>query len=940
MRPHFLTRLLPTLLLLVLPFSYSISQPSTWESRGVGGGGSLFYPTINPANDNEFYITCDMSQLFHSTDFGLSYTQVPFTQLQTGSSSTYEFTNNNNIAYCIANDGNINYAVKTMDGGSNWTILPGNPVSEDVYTLKADYTNPGRIIMGYYDAIYISNDYGENFSLVKQAADAGAGITIGGVFFDADNIYIGTNEGIFYSSNGGAAFSILSTTGIPAAQAIFSFAAAKSGGVTRFCCISINKTDIYNGIQPWEYYGLIKGVYTMDAGTNIWSSKMTGIDINNDFMMFVGMAKNDINTIYLGGSDATTGGNSVLKTTNAGNTWSKVFITSNNQNIRTGWSGQNGDRSWGYGESCFGIAVAPNNANKDLFGDFGFVHKTSDGGATWQQAYVNTSDEHAAAAPTPAKQYYHSIGLENTSVWQVHWQDADNMFACFSDIRGLRSKDAGKTWGFDYTGYTANTMYRIAKHNTAATMFAATSGVHDMYQSTRLADNLLDNNDAGGSIIYSSDNGASWQLLHQFNHPVFWVATDPGNANRLYASVIHYGGGTGEGGIWRTNDLNNLATSSWAKLPNPPRTQGHPACIAVLNDGKLVCTYSGRRTDNGFTASSGVFLYDPGTNTWSDVSDEGMHYWTKDIVIDPADATQNTWYVAVFSGWGDAPNGKGGLYRTTNRGASWTKLTNELFDRVTSISFNPAVNNEAYLTTETQGLWRSADIRAATPTWSLVSNYPFRQPERVFFNPYNPAEIWISSFGNGLRLGLQSTTLPIHLLTFSGNRVKETSTLQWTTAGEETGDIFIIERSMDGRQFYSIGNLAAKGSGNNQYEWMDKSDVAVVYYRISIHSAAGKIMYSNTIKLSNNADTKNNIRLLQNPVHSNIFLEVNSERNGIIEIQLADITGRNVLRKMLNIQKGTNQLSINIPLNLSNNIYILKAKTADIETTKRVMIMH
>ena len=40
-----------------------------------------------------------------------------------------------------------------------------------------------------------------------------------------------------------------------------------------------------------------------------------------------------------------------------------------------------------------------------------------------------------------------------------------------------------------------------------------------------------------------------------------------------------------------------------------------------------------------------------------------MRYWTKDILIDPNDATQSTWYVCVYSGWGGPPNGLGGLYR-------------------------------------------------------------------------------------------------------------------------------------------------------------------------------------------------------------------------------------------------------------------------------------
>lgn len=147
-----------------------------------------------------------------------------------------------------------------------------------------------------------------------------------------------------------------------------------------------------------------------------------------------------------------------------------------------------------------------------------------------------------------------------------------------------------------------------------------------------------------------------------------------------------------------------------------------------------------------------------------------MHYWTKDLVLDPVDPTQNTWYVGVFSGWGGAPNGKGGLFRTTNRGMSWTKLTGSQFDRVTSLTFNPLNQNQAYLTTETQGLWVSNNMNASIPDWNLVEPYPFRQPERVFFNPYKPSEMWVTSFGNGLKVAQLSTATGE--IDFSANDLK------------------------------------------------------------------------------------------------------------------------------------------------------------------------
>src|SRR3982750_1055094 len=112
-----------TLSLLVFTQIFCFTQPVSFQPRGIGGGGALFFPTINPANDNEFYVACDMSELFHSTDFGNSYSQIHFSKLQVSGVSTFEFTNNGSIAYCLFNDGNNIYPVKTTNGGSSWTPI-------------------------------------------------------------------------------------------------------------------------------------------------------------------------------------------------------------------------------------------------------------------------------------------------------------------------------------------------------------------------------------------------------------------------------------------------------------------------------------------------------------------------------------------------------------------------------------------------------------------------------------------------------------------------------------------------------------------------------------------------------------------------------------------------------------------------------------------------
>jgi hypothetical protein len=87
---------------------------------------------------------------------------------------------------------------------------------------------------------------------------------------------------------------------------------------------------------------------------------------------------------------------------------------------------------------------------------------------------------------------------------------------------------------------------------------------------------------------------------------------------------------------------------------------------------------------------------------------------------------------------------------TTNRGTNWTWLVSN--DGVTSCTINPLNTNELYATTEDAGLLYCGNIRSASPTFATVAGYPFGQPERVFFNPSKPAEMWVTSFGNGIRI--------------------------------------------------------------------------------------------------------------------------------------------------------------------------------------------
>ena len=58
------------------------------------------------------------------------------------------------------------------------------------------------------------------------------------------------------------------------------------------------------------------------------------------------------------------------------------------------------------------------------------------------------------------------------------------------------------------------------------------------------------------------------------------------------------------------------------------------------------------------------------------------------------------------------------------------------------------------LTTETEGLWFTSNLTNALPTFTRVASYPFQHPLRVFYNAYASNDLWVTSFGYGIDVGV------------------------------------------------------------------------------------------------------------------------------------------------------------------------------------------
>jgi photosystem II stability/assembly factor-like uncharacterized protein len=461
-----LTRSIAMAVLAALPrLAGAAPLPGHWASRGPGGGGALFAPSFSPHRADELFVSCDMSELFHTRDLGSAWRVVDFRELQGNRAAHVQFTSDSNVLYALDHssvDGvDARRPARSTDGGWTWSPLAADPAGQEAYTLLVDPDSTNRVLLADYGALYMSSNAGSSFSVAYSAPD----LYVAGAFFDGDHVYVGIRDGLLVSSNGGAVFTLSGATGPGAGEGWVSLAGAREGALVRLLGVTASAADLYAGMPVEEAYGAAaaqRKVYTLDIGAGAWVVRTNGIAAGHR-MLFASMARTNTQVAYVAGQ-RDDDYPAVYRTGDGGVTWSNVFLPVNNQNVETGWCGWQGDRDYTYDAYYVGFAVAPRDERRAALTGYGFVHVTTNGGQTWQAAYLGADQRNAVGANTPRGRAYRSAGLENTTCWGVTWSDPTNVFASYSDIRGARSMDGGLSWGFGFTGNTYNTTYDVVRH--------------------------------------------------------------------------------------------------------------------------------------------------------------------------------------------------------------------------------------------------------------------------------------------------------------------------------------------------------------------------------------------------------------------------------------------------------------------------------------------
>ncbi len=186
------------------------------------------------------------------------------------------------------------------------------------------------------------------------------------------------------------------------------------------------------------------------------------------------------------------------------------------------------------------------------------------------------------------------------------------------------------------------------------------------------------------------------------------------------------------------------------------------------------------------------------------------------------------------------------------------------------------------------------------------------------------SEFWLNNGGAN-----NTEPLPVNLFSFEATKQQGKALLSWKTENDINVARFVIERSVDGRNFIAIDSISP--SGAVLYNFTDAQPLAGPnYFRIKIVERNGTNTNSVIRKLnfSNNGD---DIFIYPNPViNETVFISASANCNKAL---LYNTAGK--LIKVFSLQGSSNTISIK---GISKGIYLLKIISENSTQTEKILV--
>ncbi|MEM1000480.1 MAG: T9SS type A sorting domain-containing protein [Bacteroidota bacterium] len=163
---------------------------------------------------------------------------------------------------------------------------------------------------------------------------------------------------------------------------------------------------------------------------------------------------------------------------------------------------------------------------------------------------------------------------------------------------------------------------------------------------------------------------------------------------------------------------------------------------------------------------------------------------------------------------------------------------------------------------------------------------------------------------------LDFTTLPVEWAGFDAQVEESGVALDWSTISETNNDQFLVQRSADGINYETIGQVESAGNGNafNSYRYLDQNPLnGANFYQIVQVDLDGKSSASEVLSVEFTvASGLFWTAVGPNPVQSNLNMSFNSGKSQSLLMQIVDLQGRVIRQQNIDALAGVNSAQVDL----------------------------
>ncbi len=211
----------------------------------------------------------------------------------------------------------------------------------------------------------------------------------------------------------------------------------------------------------------------------------------------------------------------------------------------------------------------------------------------------------------------------------------------------------------------------------------------------------------------------------------------------------------------------------------------------------------------------------------------------------------------------------------------------------------------------------------------------------VVVTTFSNGSIVLSNPATGTGTGLSftvfnnQTVMPVTFKNITATAKDEKVNINWTVGNEYNVAEYVVERSVNAREFAAIGSVKATGAA--AYNFTDANPLQNAnYYRIKSVDKDGTSKYSTIVRVNMNG--KGGFAIMENPVKGNtVKVNIANVEAGKYSLSIINSLGQTILSEQFNYTSGSLTKNINIP-NVNKGIYNVVLRSANTVVTERIVV--